>query len=384
MVSRKAGSSDNEKQSAIVQQFALQQSQSQQPAAAAPTVISSSGFVPRSEDTEKAKAEQRNWDRAELLKVDEDDAQVRIYNAYSANANTSAEGVNSRRGLGAASEGAATTTGRGAGGRKMFVAAGGAPAFTPAATGVGTAATSAASAASASATVGVPSSSSSQAPWPSQQQQHHHQQQHAPPLPAGWSMAVDPASGVPYYANTATGVTQWHPPPPDPPALPAGWVMSTDPASFKPYFCNPRTGQTQWTPPAPQAPVLPPPTFAAAPAYPAASAAYPQAAPPSAEFAVKVRGLPPSMGDADVREIFGSCGRIVRVFLDRAAYSAGSAPKNATVAFDASASAELAVKQMNGIKMRSHTLVVELVGGAAAASSSGTAPLPPSHRHRPY
>jgi hypothetical protein len=32
------------------------------------------------------------------------------------------------------------------------------------------------------------------------------------PLPAGWSSAVDPSSGIVYYYNSQTGVTQWERP----------------------------------------------------------------------------------------------------------------------------------------------------------------------------
>ena len=90
VASRKVIQKDADKQSAIVQQFAesLAAGSSSSAAPPAATVISSSGFVPRSEETEKAKEEQRSWDRAALLKVDDEDAQVKIYNAYSQNANT--------------------------------------------------------------------------------------------------------------------------------------------------------------------------------------------------------------------------------------------------------------------------------------------------------
>jgi hypothetical protein len=36
----------------------------------------------------------------------------------------------------------------------------------------------------------------------------------APSLPAGWVVQVDPSSGRQFYANTATGQTQWEPPGP--------------------------------------------------------------------------------------------------------------------------------------------------------------------------
>ena len=78
-VSRKAGvGSQGERQSKVVEQFAA-------------------GFVASSSATDAEKATQRDWDRSQLLAVKDDDAQVQIYNAYSKNSNTSAEGGSSRR-----------------------------------------------------------------------------------------------------------------------------------------------------------------------------------------------------------------------------------------------------------------------------------------------
>lgn len=52
--------------------------------------------------------------------------------------------------------------------------------------------------------------------------------------------------------------------------------------------------------------------------------------------------VPGSMGDADLREVFGACGRITGVALDRGAYSFGAGvPKGATVTFDTLASAQV-------------------------------------------
>ena len=62
-----------------------------------------------------------------------------------------------------------------------------------------------------------------------------------------------------------------------------------------------------------------------------------------------------------VRELFASCGRITLVSLERDGYSAGTSPKAGSVHFDAKASADVAVKTMDGIKMRAHTLKVELI-----------------------
>ena len=63
--------------------------------------------------------------------------------------------------------------------------------------------------------------------------------------------------------------------------------------------------------------------------------------------------------------------RTALVTLERDAYSSGTQPKTATVHFDAPASAAVAVKKMDGIKMRSHTLRVELVGGDGGRGKAG-------------
>ena len=59
--------------------------------------------------------------------------------------------------------------------------------------------------------------------------------------------------------------------------------------------------------------------------------------------------------------------------MDRGAYASGSAPKNALVVFDTPASAALAVKQMDGMKMRSNKLVVQRVGGSGGNGGGGRA-----------
>ena len=182
-------------------------------------------------------------------------------------------------------------------------------------------------------------------------------------LPPGWSMGTDPCSGYPYYANLATGHTQWHPPqpeapppPPPPAALPAGWVAATDPASGHTYYTNPTTGQSSWTPP------LPPPTFStpivSPPVAPAPVA--PMAAAPARGCTVKIKWLPSSFAEADVRELFGKCGKITHVSLDRGDYSSQTTPKNGSVSFDAVGSAKAAVAEMDGLKLRRYTLQVEL------------------------
>ena len=176
-----------------------------------------------------------------------------------------------------------------------------------------------------------------------------------PQLPGGWMSALDPNSGRTYYCCQATGVTQWHPPAPEPPPsaqLPAGWMSALDPSSGRTYYCCQATGVTQWHPP--------PPNLAAAPPVAAGSAAAVAAAPRPSGASVRIRGLPSTMGEAEVRELFSTCGRIVRVYLDRADYSASQAPKSGVVSFDVLASAEVAVKQMDGTKLRQQTLSVSL------------------------
>lgn len=89
-------------------------------------------------------------------------------------------------------------------------------------------------------------------------------------------------------------------------------------------------------------------------------------------------------------QLFGSCGQVVSVQLDRGNYSAGAAslalaccapasrraprsagshPKSAVVRFDVPASADLAVKQVHGTRMRSHQLTVKKLTDTAAYSA---------------
>ena len=340
VASRKAAcGSQGDKQSDIVAKFASEIcGGSASSSAAVPKVVSSAGFVPSTAATQAEKEKQRDWDRSAILKVNEDDTQVQIYQAYAQNANTNAEGVSSRRGLGAGSEPAGAHCGRG----MTFVSAGGAPANTPAgaggmafvAAGDGAVAPAAAVAPAPAAAPSAPAGSA---------------------LPPGWVAAADPTSGYTYYCCQATGVTQWHPPAPEPPPsaqLPAGWMSALDPSSGRTYYCCQATGVTQWHPP--------PPNLAAAPPVAAGSAAAVAAAPRPSGASVRIRGLPSTMGEAEVRELFSTCGRIVRVYLDRADYSASQAPKSGVVSFDVLASAEVAVKQMDGTKLRQQTLSVSL------------------------
>ena len=87
---------------------------------------------------------------------------------------------------------------------------------------------------------------------------------------------------------------------------------------------------------------------------------------------MQVTGIPPDLDDVSLRELFGSCGAVVSVQMDRGNYSAGTQPKSAVVRFDTPASAELAVKQMNGTRMRANQLTVNKLTATA------------SHAARPY
>jgi len=362
MVGKKqATGGQGEKQSAVVQQFA-------------------SGFVARTADSDAQKAEQRAWDRSQLLGVKDDDTQVNIYNAYAHNANTDSEGKNTRRGLGAGGGGGACG-GRGrtmsfvsAGGAPAstaasgmsFVSAGGAPASTPASTGYSTPGFVAAGGGGSGAFAGP-----SGVPAPNL-------------LPAGWVVQHDPSSGYPYYVNMSTGVTQWEwpaaappmpaapaaPVPPATPSLPPGWVSAVDPASGRAYYYNAASGVTQWEPPAAAAAAtLAPPLPVPAPPLPSVSSAAapaPAAADDrwrsgqGADSSVRVGGVPPDMSDLDLRELFAPCGTIVKFEVSGSVYSSSSTPRTASIRFDTPASAENAVKQMDGAKLRSHTLKVML------------------------
>jgi hypothetical protein len=87
-------------------------------------------------------------------------------------------------------------------------------------------------------------------------------------LPAGWSVAKDPASGKEYYYHATTKQTTWVKPTAEPAAsaeapaaapaaapattsgaLPAGWTAATDPASGKQYYYHATTKQTTWEKP---------------------------------------------------------------------------------------------------------------------------------------
>ena len=168
---RTAPNGQGEKQSAVVQQF-------------------SSGFVRASSETDAEKQAQRSWDRSSLLAVKDDDAQVDIYNAYARNANTDAEGKNTRKGLGAGSGGGMATGGKRA---LSFVSQGGAPANTAASalssfvsaggksyqSGTGGSSSSSSSSSAATAACAYAAAAAYAAPAP---------------LPPGWTATQDPAT----------------------------------------------------------------------------------------------------------------------------------------------------------------------------------------------
>ncbi len=322
------------------------------------------GFVPSSAATEAEKEAQRTWDRSSLMAVKDDDAQVGIYNAYAHNSNTDGEGKSTRRGLGAGSEPSSARRGMG----MSFVSAGGAPAQTAAAGGM----------AGFVAAGGTPYCSAGAATTPQPPRA-------AATLPPGWVSALDPCSGTPYYSNLQTGASQWAPPsapaalvptPPAAPALPPGWQEGRDPASGHMYYYNAASGVTQWERPSPAVPAPPPaapeppPPLPPGdgPPLPAGDGPPPPPAEPNdkwragqgADASVRVGGVPSDMGDLDLRDLFSRCGTILSVQLTGSAYSSSTQPRQATIRFDTPASAETAVRQMDGTKLRSNTLKVML------------------------
>ena len=67
-------------------------------------------------------------------------------------------------------------------------------------------------------------------------------------LPPGWSTAVDPCYGMPYYFNVSTGQRTWEQPS-GASELPHGWAQARDPRSGLPYYYNASTGQRSWEKP---------------------------------------------------------------------------------------------------------------------------------------
>jgi uncharacterized protein YbdZ (MbtH family) len=373
---KKAGpGSTNGKQSQMVADFIAATTGLAESAAAAPQVVFS-GFVATSKETEAQKAAQQSWDRSELLKVRDDDAQVKIYERYQKGSNTNAEGGATKRGLGLGSEGGAALARRGGG--MSFVSAGGAPAETAA--NAGRVATQPmAPVQPMAAPAALP------AGWSSATDPHgtvyyvnpHGQTQWEPPppppppapaaLPAGWTAATDPSSGRTYFTNAQTGATQWEPPAPQPPAppppppapaaLPAGWTAATDPSNGRTYFTNAHTGATQWEPPASASlpvpslvsPPLPAPSLVSPPSV-GGTSAWAAAPAPSAAASVRVTGLPTEWTAGDVKEHFGSCGKIISVSDLRGGVG--------TISFDSEAEAAKAAQDMDGVKLRANKLSV--------------------------
>ena len=90
---------------AFLEQQQQQHEQQQQPPPSRAAAAISSGFVPRTEETDRQKEAAKTWDASQVLKVDDADAQVQIFNAYSRGANTNLEtGASSKRGLGLGAE----------------------------------------------------------------------------------------------------------------------------------------------------------------------------------------------------------------------------------------------------------------------------------------
>jgi len=319
-------------------------------------------LVASSAATESEKQAQRTWDRSSLLQVDDNDTQVGIFNAYAQKANTDGEGKSTKRGLGAAS---APASGRRGGMGMMFVSAGGKPAETAASGGMPSfvGAGGGASYASAGASYAAAGAGS---------------------LPPGWVAQLDPCSGAPYYTNLQTGAAQWAPPlavaaiapppplfatptPPVAPPLPPGWVAAADPTSGHTYYCNAARNLTQWERPVPAPPEPPPPLPPGqGPPLPPGDPPPPPPAEPNerwrsgqgAQASVRVGGVPPDMSDLDLRELFSRSGTVLSLQVTGSVYSASSMPRTATIRYDAPASAEAAVRTMDGTRLRSHTLKV--------------------------
>lgn len=84
----------------------------------------------------------------------------------------------------------------------------------------------------------------------------------AAPLPDGWTMNSDPASGQIFYNKAATGETTWDRPAAEAPPvvlpshfpLPEGWSEHTDPSTGNVFYACAATAQTTWVRPVPAPP----------------------------------------------------------------------------------------------------------------------------------
>lgn len=297
---------------------------------APPAVVAAKGFVPRTEETEREKEEARSaWDRAQLLQVGEDDAQVKIYNDLARGPNNGGERP-TRFGLGFGDGGprAAHTGPVKVVGTMRFVASASASAATPDAPPAGGAAAAAPSG--------------------------------AQPAPE-WTGPHATPEGNQYWYNVATKQSQWTPPDAAPPAAPAAPAPAAQPEWTGPhatpdgqhrYWYNTRTRQSEWVQPAGCAP-------------PAAPAAPAPARKPGCTLLLG--GIPPDLQDADVRELFGTYGAVTELVLDRGSYSAGAGPKRGHVCYDGAVGAAAAAKALHGKQMRQYALSVTHAEAAAAA-----------------
>jgi hypothetical protein len=332
-----------------------------------PAVVASRGFVARSEQTDREKEEAREWDRSALLKVADDDQQVKIYNDLARGPNNGGERP-TRFGLG-------------------FGTADGASADAPS---------------GPVKTIGTMRfvSSASVAPSPAESAPV------AEIVETEWTGPHTTPEGNKYWYNSKTGKSEWTPPPgcaaaaeaaAPPPALPdsAADAAVTGPHTTSEghqYWYNTRTGVSEWIQPSqpPQLqphyalPAQPPHPQYAQPCAQTHYAQQPQYPPyyaqqqqqqqsvlpptPAAKpgCTLSVSGIPPDFQDADVRELFGAHGAIIFLQLDRGSYSVGTGPKQGVVVFDGSVGAASAVKHLDGKTMRQHTLQVRIVGAADA------------------
>lgn len=319
------------------------------PTSSAQTI--SKGFVPRTEETDREKEKARtSWDRSMLLKVDDNDMQVKIYNDLARGPNNNQDRP-TKFGLGFGSDGpGASTAPVTAVGTMRFVA----------------------SASNASETAAAAGGQAS-APGAS---------------PDGWTGPHLSPDGHQYWHNPGLGVSSWEPPgaqkAKEPSAAPAAaataatgqqgdWTGPHLAPSGHSYWYNTRTGLSEWATTGGE--------------WTAAAAVVPLSAPSHAKpgCTVSVAGIPPDFQDADVRDLFGTYGSVLSLQLDRGSFSAGTEPKRGLLTFEGSVGAQAAAKALHGKKMRQHTLSVHVVLPTAGGSGG---PMPTAHkesvRRAPY